>query len=59
MKAQNCELCEATDRLEMHQVRKLKELKEKEPWKQFMIARKRKTIALGSSGHKKDHYGTI
>jgi group II intron reverse transcriptase/maturase len=59
LKAQNCELCGATDRLEMHHVRKLKGLKGKEPWKQFMIARKRKTIALCSSCHKKVHYGTI
>lgn len=40
LKAQKCELCGATDRLEMHHVRKLKGLKGKEPWKQFMIARK-------------------
>lgn len=59
LKAQKCELCGATDRLEMHHVRKLKGLKGKEPWKQFMIARKRKTIALCSSCHKKVHYGTI
>lgn len=57
LKAQKCELCGATDRLEMHHVRKLKGLKGKEPWERMMIARRRKTIALCSSCHKKVHNG--
>ena len=57
LKAQKCELCGATDRLEMHHVRKLKGLKGKEPWERMMTARRRKTIALCSSCHKKVHNG--
>ena len=59
LKAQKCELCGATDQLEMHHVRKLKDLKGKEPWEQFMIARRRKTIALCRCCHRKVHYGKI
>jgi len=37
----------------MHHVRKLKDLQGKEDWERHMIARKRKTIALCRSCHKK------
>ena len=59
LKAEKCELCGAKGRLEMHHVRKLKNLQNKEPWERHMIARKRKTIALCGTCHKKIHYGTI
>jgi hypothetical protein len=40
-------------KLDMHHVRKLKNLQGKEDWEKHMIARKRKTIALCRSCHKK------
>jgi group II intron reverse transcriptase/maturase len=46
LKAGKCELCRTTDRLAMHHVRKLKDLKGETPLEKRMIARKRKTIAL-------------
>jgi hypothetical protein len=53
LKAEKCELCGATDKLVMHHVRKLKDLKGKSPWEKHMIARKRKTIALCGKCHNK------
>ncbi|WP_354003318.1 hypothetical protein, partial [Paramuribaculum intestinale] len=40
-------------------VRKLKNLQGKESWERHMIARKRKTIAVCRSCHKKIHDGKI
>lgn len=59
LKAHKCELCGETDDLVMHHVRKLKNLQGKESWERHMIARKRKTIAVCRSCHKKIHDGTI
>lgn len=59
LKARECELCGATDDLVMHHVRKLKNLQGKENWERHMIARKRKTIAVCRSCHKKIHDGKI
>ena len=53
LKAEKCEMCGATGKLTMHHVRKLKDLKGKTPLEKRMIARKRKTIALCGSCHKK------
>lgn len=54
LKAKRCELCGKEDvKLDMHHVRKLKNLQGKEDWERHMIARKRKTIALCRSCHKK------
>lgn len=57
LKAQKCELCGDQGILEMHHVRKLKDLKGKEPWKILMIARKRKTMAVCQPCHKRIHNG--
>ncbi|GHT30138.1 maturase [Bacteroidia bacterium] len=46
LKAAKCEFCGATDKLAMHHIRKLKDLKGLTPLEKNMIARKRKTIAL-------------
>ena len=46
LKAHKCEYCGAEDNLKMIHVRKLKDLKGKEPWEKLMIARQRKTIAV-------------
>ncbi len=59
LKAQQCELCGANENLEMHHIRKLKDLKGKEPWEILMIARRRKTMAVCQQCHKKIHYGKI
>ena len=53
LKLQVCELCGATDKLEMHHVRKLKDLKGKSDWEKNMIARRRKTLAVCSKCHAK------
>jgi group II intron reverse transcriptase/maturase len=54
-----CELCGSTDELEMHHVRKLKNLKGKSDWEVKMIARKRKTLAVCIKCHHKIHAGRI
>ena len=60
LKANRCELCGKENvKLDMHHVRKLKDLQGKEDWERHMIARKRKTIALCRSCHKKVHYGSM
>lgn len=55
LQAQKCEYCGATENLEMHHVRKLKDLKGKENWEVKMIARNRKTLAVCSKCHHKIH----
>lgn len=57
LKAKKCELCGATEKVEMHHVRKLKDLKGKTDWQKAMIARQRKTIAVCRLCHMKIHYG--
>jgi group II intron reverse transcriptase/maturase len=60
IKSQKCELCDAENvTLEMHHVKRLLDLKGKEPWKVFMIARRRKTLAVCVPCHKKIHSGKI
>lgn len=57
--AKRCEYCGASDNLEMHHVRKLKDLKGKELWEKHMIARKRKTLAVCYNCHVKIHNGKM
>lgn len=59
LKAHKCEFCGETNELVMHHVRKLKNLQGKESWERHMIARKRKTMAVCRSCHKKIHDGKI
>lgn len=59
LKAQKCENCGATENLEMHNVRKLKDLDGKGFLDKMMIARRRKTLALCRSCHLKTHTGKI
>lgn len=60
LSARQCELCGKTDcELEMHHVRKLKDLKGKNYWERLMIARNRKTIALCKDCHQKLHTGKL
>lgn len=57
LKAQQCELCNDQGTLEMHHLRRLKDLQGKEPWKVHMIARRRKTMAVCKPCHTKIHNG--
>ena len=60
LSARQCELCGSTDvELEMHHIRKLKDLKGKSYWERFMIARNRKTLALCIDCHTKLHSGKL
>lgn len=60
LKANRCEYCQATDRpIEIHHVKKLKDLKGKTFWERLMISRQRKTIALCKVCHKKLHHGKL
>lgn len=63
--AQVCEQCgatRATDRIEVHHIRALKDLekytgREKPQWVQIMASRKRKTLVLCHTCHMDIHYG--
>lgn len=55
LKARECEYCGAEDNLRMVHVRKLKDLKGKQEWERFMIARQRKTIAVCENCYRKIH----
>lgn len=59
LKAEKCEICGATEKLDMHHVRKLKDLDGKGYADKLMIARRRKTIALCRGCHLKTHAGKI
>ena len=59
LKARVCEMCGGTDDLEMHHVRKLKDVAHKQPWEILMHARRRKTMAVCQSCHKKIHGGKL
>lgn len=58
--ARKCELCGRCGcDLEMHHVRKLKDLKGKKYWERLMITKNRKTIALCVDCHQKLHGGKL
>ena len=60
LSARQCELCGKTDTdIEIHHIRKLKNLKGKAHWERFMIARNRKTLALCVECHEKLHAGKL
>ena len=58
--AEKCEICESTQNIEVHHVRKMADLKQKgrkprPKWKILMAARKRKTLVLCRKCHRKLH----
>jgi group II intron reverse transcriptase/maturase len=60
--AQECELCGATDKIEVHHIRKLSDLEQKgksdrPEWMKKMAARRRKTLVVCLECHHKIHYG--
>lgn len=60
LKSEKCEYCGKTDtKLEMHHTRKLKDLSGRKKWEQFMLARRRKTLALCLDCHDKLHAGKL
>ena len=60
MEVNKCEYCGMdTGPFEIHHVRKLKDVKGKESWKQLMIARNRKTLVLCAVCHDKLHAGKL
>lgn len=60
LKASKCEWCGLENApLEIHHVRKLKDLSGKKAWEIAMIARKRKTLALCLDCHDKLHAGKL
>lgn len=60
LNARQCELCGKTNcDIEIHHVKKLKDLKGKSYWECFMIARKRKTLALCKDCHENLHVGKL
>lgn len=55
-----CERCGATDvEIEIHHVKKLKDLSSRAEWERHMIARRRKTMALCHNCHVKLHAGKL
>lgn len=59
LEAEKCEWCGKKEQLEIHHVRKLKDLKGKAHWEKIMIARKRKTMALCKECHINLHKGKL
>jgi len=58
--AQECEWCGAKDSpIEVHHVRKLKDLDGKAVWEKEMLSRRRKTMVLCRTCHRKLHAGTL
>jgi hypothetical protein len=60
LNASKCEICGREDvPIEVHHVRKLKDLKGKTLWERTMIERKRKTLTLCADCHHKLHAGKL
>lgn len=57
--AEKCEWCNNSGRMEVHHVKKLKNLKEKKSWEILMISRRRKTLVLCHNCHVKLHSGKL
>jgi group II intron reverse transcriptase/maturase len=60
--AQECEICGATDNIEVHHIRKLADIKqqgckERPEWMKKMSARRRKTLVVCRQCHEKIQYG--
>lgn len=55
--AEECELCGSTDRIEVHHIRKLADLRGRAPWEQVMAARQRKSLVICQACHNAIHCG--
>ena len=59
LQAGKCELCGAEGNIEIHHVKRLKDLQGKKPWEIQMIGRQRKTMVVCIPCHNKIHAGKI
>ena len=64
VRANSCEVCGSDHKVEVHHIRKLADLKSKRgkpisAWKQYMVARQRKTLVLCRGCHRKLHDGVF
>lgn len=60
IRAQQCEWCGTTEgSIQVHHIRRLKDLKGKAEWEKVMLARRRKTLVLCLNCHHKLHAGTL
>ena len=64
VRANVCEVCGSTYKVEVHHVRKLADLLDKSgrtvsAWKRYMVARQRKTLVLCRGCHRKLHDGVF
>jgi hypothetical protein len=66
LQANQCEICENTQQIEVHHVRKLSDLKrrwqgrkEKPTWVTLMVSRRRKTLIVCRQCHLKIHHGRM
>jgi len=60
LRAHQCEWCGRQEgQIEVHHVRKLKDLKDKEVWERQMMARQRKTMVLCEECHDELHAGRL
>ena len=60
LKAEKCEWCGAENvPIEIHHIKKIKDLKGKASWEIVMIGRKRKTLAMCKTCHDKLHSGKL
>jgi len=59
MKAQKCEICGSNEQIEVHHVRKLKDLKNTQQWEKKMKTKNRKTLILCYTCHRKLHAGQL
>ena len=57
MLSYSCEVCGAIGPVQMHHIRKLADLKNKNPWEVQMSAMRRKTLAVCASCHQEIHAG--
>lgn len=61
LEAQECELCGSQEKIEVHHIKTLADLKRKgatkSEWQKRMVARNRKTLIVCQACHNKIHYG--
>ncbi len=55
--AQKCELCGSEDRIQVHHIRKLADLRGASRWVKVMAARRRKTLVVCEPCHQEIHFG--
>jgi predicted HNH restriction endonuclease len=60
LNAKTCEYCGGNDKVEVHHIRKMADIKKgKEPWERYMIRRQRKTLVMCENCHDLLHKGRL